>query len=79
MALARAATKRRPSAKESTPAATKAENSPNECPATIEGWGLFNVEYANIECKKIAGCVTSVRRSSSSVPENIIEAKSKPS
>ena len=37
MALARAATKRKPSSNDNAPAATRAENSPKLCPATISG------------------------------------------
>ena len=38
MAMARAYTSFSPSSNDKAPAATKAENSPKECPAVISGW-----------------------------------------
>ena len=52
IALARAATSLRPSSKESTPATTKAENSPKECPATISASNLSSRDNAVITLSK---------------------------
>ena len=52
---------------------TSAENSPNECPATISGVISLSFVRAKItECKKIDGCVTEVCLRSSLVPLNMI-------
>ena len=54
-------------------AATSAENSPNECPATMSGLNDDANTLANItECKKIAGWVTFVFLSDSASSPNII-------
>ena len=71
MALARLATKRRPSSKVSTLLATRAENSPKEWPATMLGWKSSSTEARMTEWRKMAGWVTLVWRRSSSVPSNI--------
>ena len=73
MAMARAYTSLRPSSNDRAPAATRAENSPNECPAVISGWKASPRQSAEMtECRNTAGCVTLVWRRSSSVPLNII-------
>src|SRR5262249_45822106 len=58
------------SAKDKTPAATSAEYSPSECPATKLGVTPFSASTrcAAIETVKIAGCVNSVSLSCSSGP-----------
>ena len=62
------------------PAATNAENSPKECPATISGLNSSPNAFARItECRNIAGCVTLVCLNCSSVPANIISVMRKPS
>ena len=72
MACARLDTNTNPSSKERAPAATKAENSPKEWPATMSGWNASPNVFAKItEWRKIAGCVTFVCFRSSSVPANI--------
>ncbi|MNT69726.1 hypothetical protein D3C72_2080620 [compost metagenome] len=58
--------------------ATKAENSPKECPATISGLKSSKVLAKITECKNTAGCVTLVSFSSSAVPSNIISVILKP-
>ena len=61
IAIARADTKRTPSSNDKAPAATSAENSPREWPATISGQKSGPIVFANItECRKMAGCVTLV-------------------
>ena len=61
IAFALLATSFKPSVNEIYPAATNAENSPRECPATKSGLNDFSKTFASIvECKKIAGCVTLV-------------------
>ena len=66
-----------PSSNDNAPFTTNAENSPNECPATISGF-TFRV-FANItECKKTAGCVTLVSFNSSAVPSNMMSVILKP-
>ena len=66
------------SSKDKAPFATNAENSPNECPATISGSKSSNVLAKITECKKTAGCVTLVSFNSSAVPSNIISVIRKP-
>ena len=79
MAPARIATSLNASPKLKVPFATKAENSPSECPATISGLAFSIFLKAATECIKIAGCVMLVFFKSSSVPLNIILLISKPS
>ena len=65
--------------KSNAPLATKAENSPRECPATISGRKSSpNVLVKITECKKIAGCVTLVCFKSSAVPWNMISVIENP-
>ena len=78
MACARFETKVKPSSKVSAPAATSAENSPSEWPATMSGAKSFTVLASNTECKKMAGCVTLVCFKSSAMPSNIISVILKP-
>ncbi|MNY68683.1 hypothetical protein D3C86_2064850 [compost metagenome] len=78
MAAARFATRDRPSSKESAPAATNAENSPSEWPATILGEKSGDIFARITEWINIAGWVTLVCFSSSSVPSNMIFVISKP-
>ncbi len=79
MAMARLETSLRPSSKESAPAATNAENSPNEWPATMSGANSSPSDLANMtECRNMAGWVTLVCLSSSSVPPNIMSVMEKP-
>ena len=80
MALARAATSFRPSANSMAPAATSALSSPSECPATMSGRNSSPMALAfTTLCRKMAGCVTSVRFRSSSLPLNITWVRLKPS
>src|SRR3546814_3907345 len=68
-----------PSSNESAPLATRAENSPRECPAAIEGLNPVPDVRAKItECRKMAGWVTLVCFRASSVPENIMSVIRKP-
>ena len=79
IAKARVETNFNPSSNDKTPAETKAENSPNEWPATISGLNLSPKTLAKItECKKMAGWVTLVCFSSSSEPVNIISVIQNP-
>src|SRR5690606_30216293 len=78
IAIARFDTNFNASSKDNVPLATKAENSPNECPATISGLKSGNVFAKITECKNTAGCVTLVCFSSSSVPLNMISVMLKP-
>ena len=77
IAWARTETRRRPSSKERAPAATRAENSPSECPATMSGLIPAQIAVAT-ECRNTAGCVTRVAFRSSAVPENMVSRRSKP-
>ena len=56
IAIARLETKIRPSSKVKAPLATRAENSPNECPATISGLKLSpSVLASSTEWRNMAG------------------------
>ncbi|MNE09379.1 hypothetical protein D3C80_1020520 [compost metagenome] len=67
-----------PSSKDKAPLATKAENSPNECPATISGLKSSSVLAKITECKNTAGCVTLVSFNCSAVPSNMMSVMRKP-
>ena len=80
IAIARFETSFRPSSNDNAPAATRAENSPNEWPAVISASNSSPRQIAEItECKNTAGCVTFVCFNSSAEPSNIIFVMSKPS
>ena len=73
IACARCETSLRPSSNFRVLFATRAENSPSECPATISGRKRSSKLFARItECRNIAGCVTLVCFKSSTLPSNII-------
>jgi len=78
MAWALAYTSLSASSKPSVLLATRAENSPRECPATMSGLKFSMVEARITECRKMAGWVTLVCFRSSSVPSNIISVMRKP-
>ena len=79
MALARAATSFSPSSKLSAPAATSAENSPREWPATMSGLNASPKQRAEMTLwRNTAGCVTLVSFSCSSVPANMMPVILKP-
>ena len=79
IACARCDTSFNPSSNDIAPAATSAENSPSEWPATISGANSSPIVFANItECKNTAGWVTLVCFKSSGVPSNIKSVILKP-
>src|SRR5690606_28923014 len=78
IAIARLDTNCKSSSKYKVPLATKAENSPNEYPATLSGLKSVKVFAKITECKNTAGWFTLVCFNSSSVPLNMISVMLKP-
>ena len=80
MAEARFDTSSKPSSNDIARAATKAENSPSEWPATASGWKASPAIIALMtEWRNKAGCVTLVCFSASAVPSNMMSVIRKPS
>ena len=80
ISTARVETSLRASSKLTAPQATRAENSPRECPPTMSGRGRLSLQRAvHTECRNTAGCVTLVARRSSALPPNIMSVMRKPS
>ena len=80
IAKARLETRLTPSAKSMAPAATNAENSPKEWPATISGANFSPRDFAKMtEWRNTAGWVTFVCFNSDSSPANMTSVIRKPS